>query len=58
MDKPVLTNEPGKTPDSEPDPADAGPQKKKFMTPEISVPVDVLEATTFFQTTDSGQTNP
>ena len=34
------------------------PAKKKFVTPEISVPVDVLEATTFFQLTDSGQTNP
>ena len=28
--------------------------RKKFVTPEISVPVDVLEATTFFQLTDSG----
>ena len=34
------------------------PAKKKFVTPEISVPVDVLEATTFFQLTDSGVTNP
>lgn len=33
------------------------PAKKKFVVPEISVPVDVLEATTFFQTTDSGATN-
>ena len=31
--------------------------KKTFITPEISVPVDVLEATTFFQLTDSGATN-
>jgi hypothetical protein len=31
--------------------------KKKFVTPEISVPVDVLEATTFFQAADSGRTN-
>lgn len=31
-------------------------QKKKFVSPEISVPVDVLEATTFFQLTDSGTT--
>jgi hypothetical protein len=31
--------------------------KKKFVTPEISVPVDVLEATTFFQATTSGGTN-
>lgn len=30
--------------------------KKKFVTPEISVPVDVLEATTFFQLADSGGT--
>lgn len=31
--------------------------KKEFVVPEISVPVDVLEATTFFQLTDSGATN-
>ncbi len=31
--------------------------KKKFVEPEISQPVDVLEATTFFQTVDSGPTN-
>ena len=30
--------------------------KKEFVIPEISVPVDVLEATTFFQLTDSGST--
>jgi hypothetical protein len=28
--------------------------RKKFVPPEISLPVDVLEATTFFQITDSG----
>jgi hypothetical protein len=28
--------------------------KKLFIKPEISVPVDVLEATTFFQGIDSG----
>ena len=32
------------------------PAKKKFVTPEISVPVDVLEATTFFQVATSGAT--
>ena len=32
--------------------------KKKFVKPEISVPVDVLEATTFFQQVASGPTNP
>jgi hypothetical protein len=30
--------------------------KKEFVIPEISVPVDVLESTTFFQLTDSGAT--
>ena len=33
------------------------PARKKFVVPEISVPVDVLEATTFFQQVDSGATN-
>ena len=31
--------------------------KRLFVEPEISVPVDVLEATTFFQATTSGATN-
>lgn len=31
--------------------------KKHFVEPEISQPVDVLEATTFFQSVDSGATN-
>ena len=31
--------------------------KKIFIAPEVSVPVDVLEATTFFQLTESGATN-
>lgn len=34
-----------------------GASKKTFIEPEISVPVDVLEATTFLQAVDSGQTN-
>jgi hypothetical protein len=47
------------TPESQSDSTDADkPAKKKFVTPEISVPVDVLEATTFFQLTDSGNTQP
>ncbi len=33
------------------------PARKKFIVPEITVPVDVLEATTFFQAVDSGVTN-
>ena len=32
-------------------------QKKVFVEPELSSPVDVLEATTFFQFADSGATN-
>lgn len=35
---------------------DAKP-KKPFIIPEVSVPVDVLEATTFFQIAASGGTN-
>jgi hypothetical protein len=31
--------------------------KRTFVEPEISQPVDVLEATTFFQAVDSGATN-
>lgn len=30
--------------------------KKPFVEPEVSFPVDVLEATTFFQDADSGVT--
>ena len=54
MDKVDLNREVAvNTPESQSDPTDK-PAKKKFVTPEISVPVDVLEATTFFQLTDSG----
>lgn len=38
-------------------PAEASPSKKAFVEPEVSFPIDVLEATTFFQLTDSGATN-
>ena len=31
--------------------------RKPFIEPEITVPVDVLEATTFFQSVTSGTTN-
>ena len=31
--------------------------KRKFVEPEISQPVDVLEATTFFQALDTGGSN-
>jgi hypothetical protein len=37
---------------------DAQPLRKRFVAPEISVPVDVLEATTFFQALASGPVNP
>ena len=36
---------------------DAAKPRKKFVTPEITVPVDVLEATSLFQAVDSGVTN-
>lgn len=35
----------------------AAADKKTFVEPEVSFPIDVLEATTFFQLTDSGATN-
>ena len=37
--------------------AECGEIKKKFVEPTISVPVDVLEATTFFQSATSGVSN-
>ena len=37
---------------------EAAATKKAFVEPEVTFPVDVLEATTFFQLTDSGVTNP
>ncbi|HKP37234.1 MAG TPA: hypothetical protein VJT71_10265 [Pyrinomonadaceae bacterium] len=59
MDKGDLTKEAVRTSEGQSDPRDAAKSaKKEFVVPEISVPVDVLEATTFFQTTDSGNTNP
>ena len=36
---------------------ECGEIKKVFVEPTISVPVDVLEATTFFQASTSGVTN-
>jgi hypothetical protein len=35
---------------------EATPARKPFVEPKISSPVDVLEATTFFQVVDSGGT--
>jgi hypothetical protein len=37
-------------------PQQAASTKKTFVEPAISSPVDVLEATTFFQVVDSGGT--
>lgn len=37
--------------------AEPSVRKKTFVEPEVSFPIDVLEATTFFQLTDSGATN-
>lgn len=55
MDNTDLKKEALITSEGESDSPDAAkPAKKKFVIPEISEPVDVLEATTFFQTTTSG----
>lgn len=39
-------------------PSGRAADKKKFIEPAISFPIDVLEATTFFQVTDSGDLAP
>jgi hypothetical protein len=55
VDKAEVAPEAVKIDDSKSEPAeDSNSTKKKFVTPQISAPVDVLEATTFFQITDSG----
>ena len=59
MDVSNLIVETANTADGQPDRTETStPAKKKFVTPEISVPVDVLESTTFFQVAASGGTNP
>jgi hypothetical protein len=35
-------------------PSERATDKKKFIEPAVSFPIDVLESTTFFQLTDSG----
>lgn len=58
MEGSELIIETANTTDVQTDRADApNPAKKKFVKPEISVPVDVLEATTFFQVAASGGSN-
>jgi hypothetical protein len=58
VDKPDLTKDPApKISESQSETTDAvSSVRKTFVTPKISVEGDVLEATTFFQVTDSGST--
>lgn len=57
MDKADLTDEGVNKTESPCEAADVPKTpRKKFQAPEISVPVDVLKATNFFQLTDSGST--
>jgi hypothetical protein len=44
-------------PDNVSDSSESVVSKKPFVEPEISVPIDVLEATTFQQPVTSGATN-
>lgn len=37
-------------------PSERAADRKQFVEPAVSFPIDVLEATTFFQLTDSGST--
>ena len=58
LDRANVASDEVKVCDSQSEPAEEPKaNRKKFVPPEISVPVDVLEATTFFQLTDSGVTN-
>lgn len=58
MDGSDLIVETANTADVQPDQTETStPAKKKFVAPEISVPVDVLESTTYFQAATSGGTN-
>lgn len=58
MDKPDLTKDPAPiSSESQSDTTEAvGSARKTFVIPKISVEGNVLEATTFFQVTDSGST--
>ena len=47
---------PSETRPQEAEDASRAPARKPFVEPRISSPVDVLEATTFFQVVDSGGT--
>ena len=56
-----MTTDRREIPQNDARPQDAGatnaaPTRKTFVEPTISSPVDVLEATTFFQAVDSGGT--
>lgn len=55
MDKADVTPDAVRICDNQSEPAEGSKSnRKEFVVPQISVPVDVLEATTFFQLTDSG----
>jgi hypothetical protein len=55
VDRANVAPDPVKICDTQPEPVEGSESdRKKFVSPEISLPVDVLEATTFFQITDSG----
>ena len=52
----MKTNQYDETPAPAPAAVPGAAPKKPFVEPAISQPVDVLEATTFFQTVESGGT--
>lgn len=56
MEKAESTTEQISSTDSQTETGEAKP-KRKFVVPEVSVPVDVLESTTYFQVAASGGTN-
>ena len=54
MDRANVAPDAVKICDSQSEPERSESNRKKFVPPEVSLPMDVLEATTFFQVTDSG----
>ncbi|HWS53366.1 MAG TPA: hypothetical protein VN282_04815 [Pyrinomonadaceae bacterium] len=55
-----MDHNPQSKPETEPRPAARaaeGEARRPFVEPEITAPVDVLEATTFFNTSTSGAAN-
>ena len=56
-ESPVAAPQPAHAPVPDGQPPEPEVARKRFVEPEVSAPVNVLEATTFFQAATSGGTN-